>query len=91
MTLRDELYQRLADQLSADIFSEMFETGLRPPEIVDRVVPRGTPGSQFHRPFLAERLEMLFGSLGKDSLDLVTCLQIAEAFGWPIGLLEDET
>lgn len=88
MTIRGELFQRLADQLSEDIGWELVESGVTSDEVVDLVLPKGSPGSQFHRPLLYRQIEALRHRAVP--LDLVTCLQLCEAFGWPIGLLEDE-
>lgn len=88
MTVRDELFQRLADELSIDIADEMDALGLSPAEVTNRVLPRGAPGAQWHRPVLLHQLELL---LAEDRpLDLVTCLQVRETYGWSIGLIEDE-
>lgn len=88
MTARDELFQRLADELSIDIADEMDALGLSPAEVTDQVLPRGAPGAQWHRPVLSHQLELLLAE-GR-ALDLVTCLQVRETYGWAIGLIEDE-
>lgn len=88
MTARDELFQRLADELSIDIADEMDALGLSPAEVTDQVLPRGAPGAQWHRPVLIHQLELLLAE-GR-ALDLVTCLQVSEIYGWAIGLIEDE-
>lgn len=88
MTLRDELFQRCANQLSLDIAVEMREGAMSVESVVDALLPKGSPGAQFHRPVLNEQLLNLL--LHGHPLDLVTCLQLCEVYDWPIGLIEDD-
>lgn len=85
MSQRDELFQRLADVLSEDIAEEMIASDFSPEFMVDQLVPKGSPGSQFHRPVLIAQLQRLRED--DEPLDLVTCLQIIETFGWAVGLI----
>lgn len=85
---QEALYQRLADDLSGDIAWEMVDAGINPNDLVDAVLPRGEPGAPFHR----KRLKLQFEALLEHdaALDLVTALQVCEAMGWGIGLIEDD-
>ena len=85
---RDELLASMSADLSADILEVLKETGYALEEVVDRTIPRGSPGSQFHRPFLADALTDLV-EVG-DALDALTCLQVCRAMGWTIGVVEVE-
>lgn len=85
---RNELLASMAADLSADIQEVLEETGHTVEEVVDRTIPKGSPGSQFHRPFLADALTDLV-EVG-DPLDALTCLQVCNAMGWTIGVVEVE-
>ena len=83
---RDELLSKMADDLSADILLVIIEEAIDTEDIVDAVIPEGTPGSQFHRPFLREALEDLLDD--DEPLDPLTCLQVCNAMDWTLGIIE---
>lgn len=85
---QEALFQRLADDLSEDIVFEMMDCGISPNDLVDAVLPRGEPGASFHRKRLKQQFEALIEH--DAALDLVTALQVCEAMGWLIGLVEDD-
>jgi hypothetical protein len=88
VTLREELFLRLARDLSRDIAVELNDGEVNILQVLDKVVPKGSPGSQFHRPVLSNQLQDLKKTGAP--LELVTCLQIVYAFDWPVGLLPDD-
>lgn len=83
---RDELLAKMADDLSADILLVITEDAIDVEDVVDAVIPAGTPGSQFHRPFLRNALEDLIDA--DESLDPLTCLQVCNAMDWTLGIIE---
>lgn len=83
---RDELLDRMAADLSADILMVMLEDDISIEEVVDATIPEGSPGSQFHRPFLAGALEDLVDT--EEPLDPLTCLQVCNAMSWTLGIVE---
>ncbi|MFN2347739.1 MAG: hypothetical protein ABR616_18755 [Dermatophilaceae bacterium] len=85
---RDELLAGMAADLSADILLVMMEDEHTIEKLVDAVIPQGSPGSQFHRPFLHDALADLVDT--EDPLDPLTCLQVCHAMGWTLGIVSVE-
>lgn len=83
---RDELLRQMAADLSADILDVIHEECIPIEDVVDMVIPVGSPGAQFHRPFLESALEDLNDA--GDPLDPLTCLQVCQAMGWTVGVVE---
>lgn len=85
---RDELLAALGEVLSEDIRLVIEDEEIELEDVVDATIPKGSPGSQFHRPFLQEALESLTEL--DEPLDVLTCLQVCSSMGWSIGIIEDE-
>ena len=88
VTTKDELLASLGEVLSRDIHGVIEDEYIELEDVVDATIPKGSPGSQFHRPFLQGVLEDLI-ELG-EPLDVLTCLQVCAAMGWSIGIVDDD-
>ena len=84
--LRDEILAHLGRALSDEIAAVIREEGTDLQRIVDATIPPGSPGSQFHRPFLLDGLKELLED--DEPLDPLTCLQVCVAMDWEIGIVE---